>query len=143
MLIYADAEFVLRAKARRTYHADPSDKKVVSFKKHDVLHVADISRNWWVVQNPAGQTGVAPSNFRELLHAREAGETLSRAEDAEPDVGSKQIFCDRTYRRPRARKEGLTGKVINVALEIQRTSKPCFRSIHLEVTKGIQLYEET
>ncbi|KAI7157527.1 hypothetical protein KC316_g13928 [Hortaea werneckii] len=55
----------LRAEANYEYHA--ADDEEVSFHKHDLLQVIEITGRWWTVKTPAGQFGLAPSNHITLL----------------------------------------------------------------------------
>ncbi|GAB1744311.1 hypothetical protein NU219Hw_g1458t1 [Hortaea werneckii] len=61
----AQRPWPLRAEADYEYHA--ADDEEVSFHKHDLLQVIEISGRWWTVKTPAGQFGLAPSNHITLL----------------------------------------------------------------------------
>ncbi|KAI6797259.1 hypothetical protein KC361_g3983 [Hortaea werneckii] len=54
---HAEADFEYRA----------ADDEEVSFHKHDLLQVIDSKGRWWKVKTPAGQIGLAPSNYITLL----------------------------------------------------------------------------
>ncbi|KAI7087014.1 hypothetical protein KC356_g4582 [Hortaea werneckii] len=54
---HAEADFEYRA----------ADDEEVSFHKHDLLQVIDRTSRWWKVKTPAGQIGLAPSNYVTLL----------------------------------------------------------------------------
>ncbi|KAI7236499.1 hypothetical protein KC330_g3666 [Hortaea werneckii] len=55
----------LRAEADYEYCA--ADDEEVSFHRHDLLQVIEITGRWWTVKTPAGQFGLAPSNYITLL----------------------------------------------------------------------------
>ncbi|KAI6816980.1 hypothetical protein KC340_g17882 [Hortaea werneckii] len=61
----AQRPWPLRAEADYEYHA--ADDEEVSFHKHDLLQVIEITGRWWKVKTPAGQFGLAPSNHITLL----------------------------------------------------------------------------
>ena len=61
----AQRPWPLRAEADYEYRA--ADDEEVSFHKHDLLQVIAITGRWWTVKTPAGQFGLAPSNYITLL----------------------------------------------------------------------------
>lgn len=62
-----DMGHVMRAKALYAYTASPDDPTEISFNKGEILEITDATGKWWQCKTAAGNMGIAPSNYLQIV----------------------------------------------------------------------------
>jgi len=59
--------YAYRARALYAYTASPDDPNEISFVKGEVMDILDNTGKWWQARKQDGTTGIAPSNYLQLI----------------------------------------------------------------------------
>ncbi|KAG8979312.1 Transmembrane osmosensor [Tulasnella sp. JGI-2019a] len=63
----SDVGYAYRARALYAYTASPDDPNEVSFAKGEILDIVDNAGKWWQAKKADGTTGIAPSNYLQII----------------------------------------------------------------------------
>jgi len=62
-----DVGYAYRARALYAYTASPDDPNEISFGKGEILDIVDNAGKWWQAKKADGATGIAPSNYLQII----------------------------------------------------------------------------
>jgi len=63
----AESVYPWKAKALYAYTGSLSDQNEISFNKGEILDIIDKSGKWWYAKRASGVTGIAPSNYLQII----------------------------------------------------------------------------
>lgn len=100
-------QFTRRARARFAYDGNESNPQELSFRKCEVLEVRLVTENWWIARNSRAETGIAPSNFLELLDPEASA-------DVSEDYGGLVVKAKACYGKRLGKRRRLKRKLCKV-----------------------------